>query len=280
LVYGAFDGWQGFLPFRDEDYNKIEGAARKERGYIRNSLMGKYERNVDWGAGAVLRASVLRNGVEADFMRVNEDKAVNDRTEYVGILKWDHDISKELSYYVKAYYHEWWTEYTRQELDGAFVYNEALWGYEDWGFNLMGSWFFSEENELLLGFDYQNYWGEDEVVVIESENEEVYAGFLTLRPHFNFLPDLKTSLGGRYNQTGANDSFVWSASGRSPIIGPLYGRTVVGTSFRLANAYELYVDEDYAIFFPARYRRCIAESRGGTSTHRLPYAEQIRSLLR
>lgn len=250
LVYGSYDGWEGFLPFRDEDYDKIEDSVQKERGYIRNNLMGKYDRNVDWGEGAVLRASLLRTASEAEYMRVDEDKAVNDRTEYVGILKWDHDISKDLSYYVKAYYHEWWTDYTRQALDGTFVYNEALWGYEDWGFNLMGSWYFLDENELLLGFDYQNYWGKDEVVEIKSENEEVYAGFFTLRPHLDFLPNLKTSLGGRYNQTGGSDSFVWNVSGRSPIVGPLYARAVVGTNFRLANAYELYVDEDYAIGNP------------------------------
>ncbi|WP_162458938.1 TonB-dependent receptor plug domain-containing protein [Desulfosarcina ovata] len=250
LIYGSYDAWEGYQTFCDEDYDHIEGAARKDRGYIRNSLLAKYERNVDWGNGAVLRGSILRNEAEADFMRVDEDKAVNDRTEYVGILKWDHDIAEDLSYYVKAYYHEWWTEYTRQELDGTFVYNEALWGYEDWGVNLMGSWFFLEENELLLGFDYQNYWGKDEVVVIKGDHEEVYAGFFALRPHFNFIPDLKMSLGGRYNQTGGSDSFVWNASARSPIFGPFFARAVVGTNFRLANAYELYADEDYAIGNP------------------------------
>jgi hypothetical protein len=84
--------------------------------------MGKYERNMDLGQGAVLRASLLRTAVEADYMRVDEDKAVNDRTEYVGILK-------------------------------------------------------------------------DEVVIIDSDHEEVWAGFFALRPHFTAMPDLKTSLG-------------------------------------------------------------------------------------
>lgn len=243
LIYGAHDGWDGYLPFRDEDYKRIEGTARKERGYNRNNLMAKYERNIALGEGAILRASVLRNAVEADYMRVDEDKAVNDRTEYVGIVKWDHDITKDFSYYVKSYYHEWWTDYTRQRLDGTFVYNEALWGYQDWGVNVMSSWFPYEKNEVLFGIDYQNYWGKDEVVIIDSDHEEVWAGFLTLRPHFNAMPNLKTSLGGRYNQTGGNDKFVWNASAYSPLFGPAYGRASVGTNFRLANAYELYVKE-------------------------------------
>jgi vitamin B12 transporter len=215
MVYGSYEGWDGYLPFRDEDYDRIDGAARKDRGYIRNNLMAKYERNMDLGHGAVLKASILRTDVEADFMRVDEDKALNDRTEYVGTVKWDHDISKEFSYYVKAYYHEWWTDYTRQELDGTFVYNEALWGYEDFGLNVMGSWFPYGENEILFGMDYQNYWGKDEVVIIESEHEEIWAGFLALRPRFAALPDLKTSLGGRYNETGGNEKFVWNASAYS-----------------------------------------------------------------
>lgn len=250
MVYGSYEGWDGFLPFRDEDYDQIDGAARKDRGYIRNNLMAKYERNVDLGQGAVLKASILRTAVEADYMRVDEDKAVNDRTEYVGIVKWDHDITKDFSYYVKAYYHEWWTDYTRQELDGTFVYNEAVWGYEDWGLNVMGSWFPSGENEILFGVDYQNYWGRDEVVTIDSEHEEVWAGFLTLRPHFTAMPDLKTSLGGRYNETGGNDKFVWNASAYSPLFGPTFARASVSTNFRLANAYELYGNESYAIGNP------------------------------
>ena len=244
LVYGSYDGWDGFVPYRDEDYDRIDDAVRKERGYDRNNLMAKYERHVDTGAGAVLKTSLLRTAVEADFMRVDEDRALNDRTEYVGILKWDHDITKDFAYYVKAYYHEWWTDYTRQELGGSFVYNEAQWGYEDWGVNVMGSWFFSGENELLFGLDYQNYWGMDEVVIIKGDNEEVYAGFFSLRPHFDFLPELKSAVGGRYNKTGGNDKFVWNASARSPLFGPVYARAALGTNFRLANASELYANED------------------------------------
>jgi vitamin B12 transporter len=250
MVYGAYDGWDGYLPFRSEDYDRIEGAARKERGYSRNNMMTKYERNMDLGRGAALRASILRNGVEADYMRVDEDRAINDRTEYIGIVKWDHDINKDLSYYIKAYYHEWWTDYTRQGLDGTFVHNEALWGYQDWGLNVMSSWFPIEKNEVLFGIDYQNYWGKDEVVIIDSDHEEVWAGFISLRPHFNAVPELKTSFGGRYNQTGGNEKFVWNISAYSPLFGPTYGRAVASTNFRLANANELYVNEDDAIGNP------------------------------
>jgi vitamin B12 transporter len=102
MAYGSYEGWQGYLPFRDEDYDRIGGAARKNRGYVRNNLMAKYERHMDLGHGAVLRVSILRTAVEADYMRVDEEKAVNDRTEYVGTVKWDHDIAKDLSYYIKA----------------------------------------------------------------------------------------------------------------------------------------------------------------------------------
>jgi vitamin B12 transporter len=109
---------------------------------------------------------------------------------------------------------------------------------------LSATWFFSEENELLFGLDYQNYWGKDEVTIIKGDNEEVYAGFFSLRPHFDFLPELKSAIGGRYNKTGGNKKFVWNISARSPLFGPLYARAAVGTNFRLANAYELYADED------------------------------------
>lgn len=247
LFYASHDGWEGYLPFRGADYDRIDGSVRKDRGYDRTNMMGKYRRAFDLGQGATLNASLLRTSADADYMRVNEDRAVNDRTEYVGILKWTHDVTEEFSYYIKSYYHEWWTDYTRQALDGSFIYNEALWGYEDWGFNIMGSWFFHGQNELLLGLDYQNYWGKDEVVTIDTDNEEVYAGFFAVRPHFDALPDLKTSLGGRYNDTGGNEKFVWNLSAYSPLPGPFFARGAVGTNFRLANANELYVDESYAI---------------------------------
>lgn len=250
LIYGSYDGWDGYLPFRSEDYDRITGSVQKERGYDRTNMMAKYKRKFTIGQGASLNASLLRTAVDAEYMRVTEDKAVNERTEYVGILKWNHDVTKDFSYYIKSYYHEWWTDYTRQALDGTFIYNKALWGYEDWGVNVMGSWFFSGQNELLFGVDYQNYWGKDEVVRINSDHEEVYAGFFAIRPHFDSLPDLKTSLGGRYNDTGGNEKFVWNASAYSPLIGPFYARGSVGTNFRLANANELYVDESDAIGNP------------------------------
>jgi len=243
LFYGSFDGWDGYLPFYEKDYARIDGAARKERGYARNNIMAKYQRHFNIGEGALFQGSILRTAVKADYMRVNEDKALNNRTEYVGIIKWDHDVSDKFSYYVKGYYHEWWTDYTRQKLDGTYVFNEALWGYEDLGVNVNGSWFFYDQNELLFGIDYQNYYGEDEVLPIKSDREDVRAVFFAIRPHLNLLPDMKTSFGGRYNQTRGNEKFVWSASGRSPVWGPVYARASASTNFRLANAWELYSND-------------------------------------
>ena len=151
LLYGSYDGWDGYLPFNEEDYARIDGAARKERGYDRNNMMAKYQREFHLGKGALFQASVLRNVAKCDYARVNEDMALNDRREYVGIVKWNHDVTDDFSYYVKGFYHEWWTDYTRQKLDGTFVFNEALWGYEDWGVNIMSSWFFLDLTTRTTG---------------------------------------------------------------------------------------------------------------------------------
>ena len=244
LLFGSYDGWDGFQPFNDEDYAWIDGANKKDRGYDRNNLMAKYQRHLNLGKGAVVQASVLRNAAKLDYVRVNEDEALNDRTEYVGIVKWDHDVTDDFSYYVKGYYHEWWTDYTRQELDGTFVFNEAEWGYEDIGFNIMGSWFFHGQSELLFGYDYQNYHGLDEVMEFYSDHESVNAVFFAVRPSFPVIPDLRLSLGGRYNKTGDSDKFVWNASARTPIWSTLYARASVSTNFRLANAWELHATDD------------------------------------
>jgi len=243
LFYGSYDGWDGFQPFRDEDYARIDGAQKKDRGYDRNNLMFKYQRHIDIGKGALLQASILRNAAKLDYVRINEDEALNDRTEYVDTVKWDHDVTDDFSYYIKGYYHEWWTSYTRQKLDGTFVFNEAEWGYEDKGFNAMGSWFFYDQNELLFGYDFQNYDGHDEVMKFWSDDESVHALFFAVRPSFSFAPDLKISIGGRYNKTGDSDKFVGSASFRTPIWQTLYARGSASTNFRLANAWELYATD-------------------------------------
>lgn len=244
MVFGSAEGWEGYSTFSSEVYDRVNNPNHEERGYDRLTIGGKYQRRFDLGAGATLQAHIQRNSGEFDFARPNERMATNDRTEDIQFIKWDHDVTDSFSYYIKAFNHEWWTDYTRQELDGTYLYDEAEWGYEDRGVNIMGSYRFAGENELLFGYDYQNYWGKDEVWKIAEEEEDVNALFFQLRPVFAMLPETRISLGARYNKTGGNDITIYNASVRTPVIADISFRGVVGTNFGLPTAEQLYLDED------------------------------------
>jgi vitamin B12 transporter len=161
MIWGANDGWKGYQPFSNETLARAGNSRRETRSYNRTNLGVKYRREFNIAGRGLLRFQYQRNLNPADYSRPNEQFALNDRVENIAILKWDHDINRSLSYYIKAYYHDWWTKYTRRRLDGTYVFDQALWGYQDWGVNAMGSYRFGGGHELLFGVDYQNYFGDD-----------------------------------------------------------------------------------------------------------------------
>ena len=244
MVWGSNDAWKGYQPFSDQTLDRVGNTRREDRSYNRTNLGVKYRRQFNLAGRGLLRFQYQRNLNPADYARPNEQFALNDRVENIAILKWDHDINRHLSYYLKAYYHDWWTDYTRRRLDGSYIFDQALWGYQDWGVNAMGSYRFGGGHELLFGVDYQNYYGDDQVWRIKTEHEEVWAGFVNYRPHLAFAPFLKPALGLRYNRSKGNDKLIWNLSMRGDFSHGLYARAVAGTSFILPNAEQLYLDED------------------------------------
>lgn len=244
MVFASNDAWDGYQPFSNAVLNAFGNTRRETRSYNRTNVGVKYRREFNFLGRGVLRAHYQHNTNPAQFARPSEQFALNDRKENLAILKWDHDINNNFSYYVKAYYHDWWTDYTRRELDGSYIFDEALWGYQDWGVNLMSSYRFGGGHEILAGIDYQNYYGYDEVLIIKGDHEQVWAAFAQYRPYLPFAPFIKPSVGVRYNKTGGNDKLIWSATLRGDFAHGLYFRGVVGTSFILPNACQLYADED------------------------------------
>lgn len=247
LVFGSYENWDGYQPFTDRIYTAYGNTDRRDRGYDRTNMGVKYLREFgDDSTAKTLEFHLQRNNGDFDFAYPNFRSAVNDRTEHIITAKWDHDITDNFSYYIKAYYHNWWTDYTRVNLDGSYRNNADEWGYQDWGYNILTSYTFDRGDEILAGFDYQNYYGRDDVLIIRPEHEEVYAGFTQFRPYFSFWPDWKMAFGLRYNHLKNNDSTVWNISSRMPFWeNQLYLRANVGTSFILPTAEHLYADEPY-----------------------------------
>ncbi|PIE41092.1 MAG: TonB-dependent receptor TonB [Gammaproteobacteria bacterium] len=241
-LFASHEQWDGYKLFENEIYARSGNTHPKERGYDRTTIGLKYEKRFDLGKGATLKAHVQRNTGDFDFMRPNEDSAVNSRVEDVQFIKWDHDVSDTFSYYVKAFNHRWWTDYTRQLLDGTFRNNESVWGYEDRGINIMASQYFGE-HELLFGIDYQNYWAKDEVWIIDKDRENSSAVFAQFLPYLAFSPETRISIGARYNETEENEITVYNFSIRTPLVAGVNFRGVAGTSFGLPTAEQLYLND-------------------------------------
>ena len=246
LLFGDYETWEGYRLFSDDAHDLVGNHLNKKHGFDRSNLGGKYRKHFDFLGTATLKLHLQRNEGEFDFSELAATSAVNERTEDIGFLKWDHDISDRFSYYIKSYMHRWWTDHTRRKPDGTYVNYKSEWGYEDWGVNLMGSWRFGGGHEILLGGDYQNYWAEDEVWHIQDKREDVQAVFVEYRPHLFFSPQTRLAVGGRYNRTGEYDKSIWHASFKTPLYERLYLRGMIGTSFRLPTAEHLYLEEENA----------------------------------
>lgn len=246
LVFGEHDHSDGYRPYPDDAYQA--NARRVDRGFSRQSYGGRYVLNA--GKGKSLNALLLRNDVEADFPRAVENfKSVNDREETIASVKWDHQVTEQAGYFVKAYYHDWKTDYTRLSMDDnrdvTIVNDREEWGYDDYGVNLTGRYRFDDGSQLLGGVDYQDYEGKDYVLRIDGKSESVTAGFLQFRPKLTFSPSTRLAIGTRYSvpQYGPNNS-IWNLSLGQPLAHGLNLKASIGTNFRLPSAYELFVIED------------------------------------
>jgi vitamin B12 transporter len=92
---------------------------------------------------------------------------------------------------------------------------------------------------LAGGYDFQKYDGMDAVFLIGQQSEEVHAPFAQIRLDTG---GLSLAAGVRYNlPSDGQDKAVWNVSGRYTMDSGWYLRGQVGTSFRLPDAYELYV---------------------------------------
>lgn len=245
LVFGAYDESEGYEPFRPEAYQS--NALRRNRGFKRHSIGGKYR--VSPRADSLLDLLLVYNDVAADNAKpANNFHSVNDRDEYIASIKWDQQLSDNLGYYFKGYYHSWWTDYTRIGLND----DGDEWGYDDYGVNITGRYVADGGSQVLAGYDFQSYSGRDYVLRIAEQDESVHAGFVQFRPVLPFSPDTYLALGARYNHSDfGGDHVIWNASMDQPLPANLNLKASAGTNFILPTAYQLFVvDPAYPVGNP------------------------------
>lgn len=246
VAYASHDEADGFQPFRDEDYQP--SATDRARSYDVTTFGLKYA--YEPTDAFRLSASYQHTDATLDFAKAEDAaEAFNTRNEEIASLKIDWSPSETVDIYLKGYWHDWDSTYT--EFDnvlgadgmptGAVTVSDdhSPWVFEDRGINLLGEFHASEQVTLAVGYDFQRYNGMDAVFLIGSQNESVHAPFAQIKLD---LGQASLAAGVRHNMpSDGQDKTVWNVTGKLDLDDETYLRGMVGTSFRLPDAYELYV---------------------------------------
>jgi outer membrane cobalamin receptor len=249
VLFVSHDESDGFQPFLDEDYEP--SGTMRERSYEVTTYGVKY--GYDFSPAS--RLSLLYQRTENELDNVLPFAVAarqNRRVEDLLTMKWDYAIGDNIDFYVKAYYHDWDTRWDdiRNDLapGGALtgtqtvLFSNAFWGFEDYGVTALASIRANEVLEYSVGYDYQRFWGHDDVWLIDDKTETAQAVYGQVRTSAAAFANSDVAFGVRYNTTSGNaDGTVWNLSGRHALTDRLYLRGQVGTSFRLPDAEELYL---------------------------------------
>lgn len=247
VAYVSLDQSNGFRAFRTADYQPSN--TDRDRGYGVYTAGAKYA--LDITERLRLSASYDHTRADLDYaapFRVARD--VNSRNEDLGTVKIDYALNDNTGFYVKSYYHRWHTHYDTYYNDLTepgtldILYQNAFWGYNDYGLNALSKFRFTDGVEYSLGYDLQVYGGRDEVLLIEPNKEHTHAVFGQVRTTPELLPNAHLAAGFRVNAPDVGrHATIWNVSGQYDIAKDLYVRTTLGTNFRLPTAEELFAND-------------------------------------
>lgn len=243
VAYASSDKADGYRAFHRDDYQP--SGTDRERGYDVTTAGLKYAVNSD---RVRLSAGYQRTDARLDYAAPNLERVYyNERTEDLANMKLDWESSDSFGFYVKGYYHKWDSYITRLRnvigSPGAVVIyrNNVFWGYEDYGLNAMAKLAPGNGFEYYLGYDYQNYSGKDESLLIGEQEEEVHAVFGQVRMTPDVVEGLALSAGVRHNiPKHGEKATIWNVSGQYDLTDNLFLRATGGTAYRLPDAEELF----------------------------------------
>jgi len=249
VLFASKDESDGFQPFADEDYQP--SSTDRERGYDVLTLGAKYAYDFTDRS----RVSLLYQHTDNEIDNSIPYQAAvrnNARLEDWITAKWDYTANDNVDLYVKAYWHDWDTEWDdiTNDLDAngnltgtqTVNYLDTFWGFEDYGVTASARIRTDGAFEYAVGYDYQSFWGNDEVWLIEDKTETANAVYGQIRSAESAFANTDFAFGVRYNTTSGNaDATVWNLSGQHQLGTGLYVRGQTGTSFRLPDAEELYL---------------------------------------
>ena len=247
VLYASADQSKGFLPFPEDEFQP--SATQRDRAYSMFGLGGKYQ--VDFNPEVRLTLSEQHNFGRLDYaMPELVNTAFNSRNEDILTGKLDLTPSENLQFFLKGYYHWWRSHYTEVDNDpsapGALdvVEDNGPWGYVDRGVNAMGKFTPVRGIDLYLGYDFQNYYGSDAVLVIDRHEESTSAVFGEISTTPELIHDLTLAAGVRYNAPSVGQSAtVGDVSARYDFGGGYFLKAMAGTAFRLPTAEELFAND-------------------------------------
>jgi vitamin B12 transporter len=241
VVYASRNEAEGYRP-----YSVMQPSASDQKyGYNLWSLGGKYQ--YDLTDGLQFNAQYQHTKADLDNLtptRINRSR--NDRNEEIASARLDYTGNDSVQFFLKGYFHDWKTAYVQilnpiPEGPPIVVYPAGtFWGYQDYGGSALVKLHLHKGLEYLAGYDFQNFNGRDDVLLIGKTNEQVHAGIFQVRTTDEISRKARITAGLRYNKTGGAKKTIWTVSGRYDFSDALYVEGIGGTSFLLPDASSLY----------------------------------------
>lgn len=221
-------------------------ATARKRGYDVVSFGGKL--GLDLSPDLALNLYYQHTDAHLDYPNPRLTRlSFNDRDEEIGSISLDWTASEQVQLSVKGYYHDWDSVYsTVNNVAGnpaappVVVDDLTYWGYEDYGVAVLAKLNLHRGFEYQLGYDYQNFNGRDEVLLVAQQTETVHALVAQVRTTDDLFETARFAAGVRYNRTDESEKTVWNLSGRWDATPALYLEGTVGTSFILPSAEQLF----------------------------------------
>lgn len=225
--WGSYDHTDGY-----ETYDiYAPGVTDRDRGYDVRSGGMKY----GYSFSDDLSLTVLGIHTEADLDNTSTSgNPHNSRDEEIFSLRLDYTPDDSAQFFVKSYFHDWDSFWVEGPGPGDY------WGYDDFGLSFASRLTPGENLEYHIGYDFQTYEGHDDVLLIADQREDVHAVYGQIRSSEELFENAGFTLGIRRDRTGGVDSTVWSTSGIYHFSDYLYVQGVVGTTFMLPSAENLY----------------------------------------
>lgn len=231
--------------YRTFDAYQPSATARK-RGYDVVSFGGKL--GVDFTDDLSANLYYQHTDAHLDYPGPRLTRlSFNDRDEEIASLSLDWKASEQVQLSVKGYYHDWDSVYsTVNNVPGnpsappVIVDDLTYWGYEDYGVSVLAKLNIHRGFEYQLGYDYQNFNGRDDVLLIAQQTEKVHAFIAQVRTTDDLVENLHFAAGVRFNKTDESEKTVWNLSGRWDAAQGLYVEGMLGTSFILPSAEQLF----------------------------------------